>query len=529
MKRTTPRERDALIMANRFGVDPGLVEHVWNIGEAAAGRYTNAVLDKLTIPDSPEGLADFYASADARKLADPKMAAEFHTRYAEKWAATAGGQAALSDLDAQAIRGLADATSPADLDERANAVAIRVLENLFKGDDQNRTVLNRLNMDPRNAGGRGDGWRARPSNTPGKPKFWNKHAPGVPLDGQFDFGDFLVAAGAKDMSDCPKEFRATRQKLEEIRDSYSGTVPGDGGFLVPEEFRATLLELALEQSITESRATRIPMTALKLRIPMIDVSTNVGQVYGGMVAYWTEEQAELVESQARFGSVLLEAQKLTGLSGVPNELLRDAPGMAAFVERSWPNALRFFGDLAFIRGSGVGEPLGWLGAQNTGAVEVAAVNGAENTIKAANIFDMFSRMLPTSLGSAEWFLAHDAMPQIFQLAAADNSPIYMVNGVASNGAPVNILGRPVTMTEKTRKLGTRGDIAFADLSYYLVGDRQQMEMARSEHAQFTKDKTMFRIIRRVDGRPWINSPITPANGSTATLSPFVELESSRIA
>ncbi len=289
-----------------------------------------------------------------------------------------------------------------------------------------------------------------------------------------------------------------------------------------------MLEIALEQSITESRATRIPMTALKLRIPLIDVSTNVGQVYGGMVAYWTEEQADLVESQARFGSVLLEAQKLTGLSGVPNELLRDAPGMAAFVERTWPNALRFFGDLGFIRGSGVGEPLGWLGAQNTAAVAVSAVNGAENTITATNIFDMFSRMLPTSLGVAEWFLAIDAVPQIFKLAAADNSPIYMVNA-QTQGAPVNILGRPVTLTEKTRQLGTQAPITSTDPSYYLVGDRQQMEMARSEHAQFTKDKTMFRIIRRVDGRPWLNSPITPANGSTAALTPFVELESSRTA
>lgn len=526
-KRTTPRERDALIMANKFGVDPGLVEHCWNIGEAAAGRFTNAVLDSITVPDSPEGLTNFYASADARKLANPQVAAEFHTRYAEKWAATAGGQSALRDVDAQAIKTLADSTSPADLDAQANAVAIKVLENLFRGDDQNRTMLNRLNIDPRNPSGRGDGWRARATETPGKPKYWNKHAPGVPLDGQFDFGDFIVAAGAKDMADCPPEFRAVRTKLEELRDSYSGTVPGDGGFLVPEEFRATLLELALEQSITESRATRIPMTALKLRIPMIDVSTNVGQVYGGMVAYWTEEQADLVESQARFGAVLLEAQKLTGLSGVPNELLRDAPGMAAFVERTWPNALRFFGDLAFIRGSGVGEPLGWLGTGNTAAIEVAAVNGAENTIKLANIFDMYSRMLPTSLGSAEWFLAHDAMPQMFALAAADSSPVYMVN--VAGAAPIGVLGRPVTTTEKTRKLGTRGDIAFADLSYYLIGDRQQMEMARSEHAQFTKDKTMFRIIRRVDGRPWLNSAISPANGSTATLSPFIELESSRTA
>jgi hypothetical protein len=41
--------------------------------------------------------------------------------------------------------------------------------------------------------------------------------------------------------------------------------------------------------------------------------------------------------------------------------------------------------------------------------------------------------------------------------------------------------------------------------------------------QFGSDKTTFRIIQRVDGRPWLKSAITPQNGGN-TLSPFVELK-----
>jgi hypothetical protein len=40
--------------------------------------------------------------------------------------------------------------------------------------------------------------------------------------------------------------------------------------------------------------------------------------------------------------------------------------------------------------------------------------------------------------------------------------------------------------------------------------------------RFGNDQTAFRLIQRVDGRPWIQSAITPANGGS-TLSPFVEL------
>jgi hypothetical protein len=50
-----------------------------------------------------------------------------------------------------------------------------------------------------------------------------------------------------------------------------------------------------------------------------------------------------------------------------------------------------------------------------------------------------------------------------------------------------------------------------------------MQAARSGDYLFGNDMTAFRIIQRVDGRPWLNSAISPANGSSNTLSPFVEL------
>jgi HK97 family phage major capsid protein len=92
----------------------------------------------------------------------------------------------------------------------------------------------------------------------------------------------------------------------------------------------------------------------------------------------------------------------------------------------------------------------------------------------------------------------------------------------SAAPPVSILGRPVIFTEKTSALGTAGDINFVDLSYYLIGDRQMMQSSSSTEFKFQSDKTAFRIIERLTGMPWIQSPITPKN-SGPTLSPFVNL------
>jgi HK97 family phage major capsid protein len=90
--------------------------------------------------------------------------------------------------------------------------------------------------------------------------------------------------------------------------------------------------------------------------------------------------------------------------------------------------------------------------------------------------------------------------------------------------PMSLLGRPLVVTEKVSALGTQGDLSFVDFGFYLIGDRQAMSATSSEHYKFNQDVTAFRIIERVDGRPWVQSAITPANGSTNTLSPFVQLQ-----
>ncbi len=501
-----------MAVASRLGVDVKAL-----MGPRMDGGDVS-VLDTMTIPDTQAGLETFLAdSSNARKVfANVSVAAEFATRFAAKVNKRDPGIAA--QINDGTARTTADQAAPADLDAKANAAAFKILQNLL-GSDAGLSKLAAANLNPMVGTRSPYEVDATLRNAIG----WNPDAPAAKINGSFGSrSEFFIAAGAR-ANQVPAQFRANRGKLEEIRDAYSGTVPADGGFLVPEEFRAELLRLSLDTALVRGRARTIPMSALKLRIPTVDSTTNVGSVHGGMIAYWTEESAQLVESQARFGSVMLEAQKLTGYSAVPNELLNDAPGFDALIMSMWPEALSFFEDLAFIRGSGVGEPLGFLANAAT-VVQTAESGQGANTIKATNIYKMYARMLPSSLSRAVWIISPDALPQLFALAAADNSPVFISN--IAGPAPLTILGRPVIVNEKVRGLGTQGDIVFADLGYYLIGDRQVMQVADSGDYRFGYDQTAFRIISRVDGRPWLNSAVTPANG-TSTLSPFVELSSTR--
>lgn len=313
------------------------------------------------------------------------------------------------------------------------------------------------------------------------------------------------------------------EKLTLLRNAASSVSPSDGGFLVPETLRSQLLQIALEQSVVRPLATVVPMDSARVPMPIIDSTTNRGSVYGGMIAYWGEEGAMLQDSNPKFGRVELDAKKLTGLSAVPNELLQDSiVSFASLIETLWPQALAFSEDNAFMVGTGAGMPLGFLGAKNKAAI--AVTRGGATTITYPDIVNMYAQMLPSSLSRAVWICSPDALPQLLQMSldvGTGGNSVFVVN--AAGPAPMTIFGRPLIISEKAGQLGARGDIAFVDLSYYLVGDRQTMTADSSTDYQFGSDKTTFRIIQRVDGRPWLQSAITPANGSSKKLSPFVEL------
>lgn len=363
--------------------------------------------------------------------------------------------------------------------------------------------------------------RPRPSRSRANDRgqMHNPHADAAKLDGKFENIGQLFA----DLALERQGHRESAERLRAIRNEFASAVPSDGGFLVPEEYRADLMTTALEGALVRPRARVIPMGVPRVKFPMVEDTNHSSALFGGVVAYWTAERGQLVNSSPKFGEVTLDVNKLTMRTSIPNELVNDSSiSVTSYVEQSFPEALRWYEDDAFIDGSGVGKPLGWNNAKNTARIVVAKESGqAADTIVRQNITKMYSRMLPTSLGRAVWFANLDTFPALAELAATDNSPVWLQTLVG--GPPASILGRPLIFTEKMPSVGDLGDLAFVDLSYYLIGDRQQMTAMWSEHTEFDEDALAYRLISRVDGRPWLKNPITPKKGAN-TLSPFVTLE-----
>ncbi len=377
-----------------------------------------------------------------------------------------------------------------------------------------------------------------PNGTPavskGRGTVYNKTSPGAAFEAAFkaedrfgSIGEYCQAIREEARPTANRNRKELLQKLENVRsfqNSFGSEDPGAGGFLIPEVMRSELLQLALEDSIVRSHATVIPMSTLRVPIPTVDDTSHVSSLFGGVQYYWAEESAPLVESQATFGRVVLDAKKLTGFFKVPNELLADAPAFSTWFDTRIPAGLAWAEDVAFMTETGAGTPQGFIGCPAYVAVDRAATNG----IAYADIVTMFSRLLPASMKNAIWICSIDSFPALAQMSLSTPGVWmggYNVPGIA-DAPPVSIFGRPVYFTEKVPATsvsgGASGDISLVDLSYYLIGDRQAVSVDSSEHAAFQNDQTAYRIIERVDGRPWLQSPLTPHNGGP-TLSAFVGL------
>jgi HK97 family phage major capsid protein len=294
-----------------------------------------------------------------------------------------------------------------------------------------------------------------------------------------------------------------------------------GGFLVPVEFRPELMGAVYEANPIRERATVIPMRRRQLAMPTLDqTGTTAGETrqHGGIVASWTEEATAKAETQPGFRQINLVAHKLVCYTEASDELLADeAVGLVAFLSgpMGFAGAIRWEEEYTFLQGTGAGQPLGIL---NAGAT-ITVARATANQINIADIFQMVSQHHGDS---PVWHISRAAMPQLLNLNGPAANPSYFWQPSLREGVPGTLMGFPLVWTEKLPALGTAGDIALCDWSYYLVGDRQATTIDSSMHYRFQYDLTAWRAVHRVDGQPWLSAPLTLADGTTQ-ISPFVIL------
>lgn len=301
-------------------------------------------------------------------------------------------------------------------------------------------------------------------------------------------------------------------------------VGADGGYMVPPDFKATILSRVLAEDSLLSRCDQTPTTSNSITVPIDEDSP---WATSGIQATWEGEATTFGQGKPALKSTTVRANKITALVPVTDELLEDAPSLESFLRQKAPAKIDYKVNDAIINGDGVGKPMGFL-ASPCLVTQAAEGGQTAGTVNFANISKMYSRMPAANRKNAVWIINQDLEPQLDNLVvpgagASVAAPAYMPPGGMSASPFATLKGRPVIYTEAANALGAVGDITFADLSAYLaVVKSGGLKTDFSIHLWFDQGLSAFRFVLRIGGRPWWNSPMARAK-SANTLSPFVAL------
>lgn len=300
----------------------------------------------------------------------------------------------------------------------------------------------------------------------------------------------------------------------------------DGGFAVPPDFRTEILTKVFAEASLLSLTDRLQSSSNTITLPTDE--TTPWQSSGGIQSYWTAEGAAKTQSKPALGETTLKLHTLATLVPVTEELLEDAPAMGAYLNRKAPEKMDFKLSDAIVRGTGVGQPLGFLSSPALVTVSKESAQTAD-TINATNVVKMLGRLPTASRATAIWLIHPDAEPQL-PLMTIGQMPVYLPPGGLRDSPYGSLLGRPVIPHQTAETVGDLGDIMLVDLKQYLTvtktgngRDSMGMKSDVSIHLWFDQDMVAFRFTMRVAGQPWWSSAISQRDGSN-TQSPFVVLE-----
>jgi HK97 family phage major capsid protein len=280
-----------------------------------------------------------------------------------------------------------------------------------------------------------------------------------------------------------------------------------GGFLVPPNFSAEVIELLRPMSVVRSLDPVI--------WPMPNGSAQISKLTGGADASYSGESRNITSSQQATGMLNLFWKKLTALVPISNDLLRFSgtnPGADGIVRDDLVGAMGQREDLAFIRNDGTsGTPKGmryWCPAANLITVN-ATVNLANVTVDLGKLVLALEEASVRFLRPG-WVFA--PRTKLFLMTIRDGNGNYAFREEMLTG---KFWGFPFKSTPQIPKnlayTGTgETETYLADFADCVIGEATELIIDASPNAayydsasaavvsSFSRDETVIRAISRHD-------------------------------
>lgn len=275
----------------------------------------------------------------------------------------------------------------------------------------------------------------------------------------------------------------------EVRNALSEGVDSEGGYLVPDEFEHTLVDALADQNVMRGLVKVIQTTSGDRKIPVVSTHGS---------ASWLDEGRPYVESDEAFSQVSLSAFKLGTFLKISEELLNDSAfSVEAYLATEFARRIGAAEEEAFLVGDGKGKPTGLLAA--TGGAETAVTTAKATDITADELIDLHYSLRVPYRKNAVWLTNDSTVKAIRKLK--DGNGQYLWQPALTATTPDTVLGRPVhtSVFVPEIKAGAK-TVAFGDLGYYWIADRQGRSFKRLNELFATTGQVGFLASQRLDGK-----------------------------
>ena len=262
-----------------------------------------------------------------------------------------------------------------------------------------------------------------------------------------------------------------------------------GGYLAPTEYVREIIKGVVEVTPFRAVARTRQTTQKAIQLP---------KRTGTFSAQWVQEQGTRSETTGlTYGMDEIPTHEMYALVDITNQMLEDAAfNMEAEVRAEATEQFAKAEGAAFLSGSGVGRPFGFLNNAS-----IATVNsGAAAALTADGLLSVYYGIKTDYARAAVWMLNRSTIGQIRRLKDGDGEYLW-APGLAG-GVPNTINGAPYVEAADMPDVGASAKpVAFGDFRRgYVIVDRIAMEMLRDPYTQATSGAVRMIFRRRVGGQ-----------------------------
>lgn len=290
-----------------------------------------------------------------------------------------------------------------------------------------------------------------------------------------------------------------RQLVSEFRTAQGVGSGGIGGYVVPQGFRATLIEaMKAFGGMRSARSTQITTdSGNDLPIPTLNDTSNTGELIA--------ENTAVTEQGVTFSNKTLNAYKFSSKSVLVSfELLQDsAIDVNGLLAKTLGTRLGRIQNTYFTTGTGTSQPQGAVAGATLGKTAASAT-----ALTYLELIDLIHSVDMDHRKTAQFMFNDGVLKAVKQLVDSQGRPLWLPS--VAVGEPDSIVGYPYVINQDmqaTLATGTK-TVLFGDFSYYYIRDVMDVQLFKITDKYVEQGSVGFLAYLRSDGK-YVNPGSNP--------------------